>query len=430
MKWFSKLGYSALWAGILAFTLPIQVEQSAGAKIPQNGLKSDGVIDANSPNTTVITSPFPTFNSQQLDQQIQRFSDYVAKYGAPDILIVGSSRALQGVDPQTLKDTLAERGYPNLKVFNFGINGATAQVVDWVLRRLLTTDHMPRLIIWADGSRAFNNGRIDHTFQRIAASPGYRLLNARQRSPFPKSPTLELGSLCIDAVPELLPALKSTFKSSSLTVSQTAQRESECRKPLKISLQQKPLFQSISKSQTPEELGFQVVTSQFVPRTYFQRYPKVAGVFDADYRNFSLEGSQTQALENVITFADRRNIPLIVVNLPLTPYYLDATRATYEDQFRSRMRRLARSRPFIFQDLAAQPRLSRNQYFADPSHINQNGAIAVAAQIGRELTVPILTIFVKPRTNPDQSFSEGRSRWVAGWTGFVYIKSLFDRSAG
>jgi hypothetical protein len=313
----------------------------------------------------------------------------------PDILIVGSSRALQGVDPQILKDGLAERGYPGLKVYNFGINGATAQVVDWVLLRLLSSDHMPRLIIWADGSRAFNSGRIDHTFRKIASSPGYQLLNTGRRSPFPKQPKVELGSLCVEVFPDLLPALK-PLATPPASVSSSDQNSS-CQQPLKLLVRQKSLVQLESSipPQTPEELGFQVVKSRFVPETYFRQYPRVSGVYDADYRDFTLEGKQTQALERVTQFAKRRSIPLVVVNLPLTPFYLDGTRIAYEQQFRSRMQRWERAGLFIFQDLARQPRLSKNQYFADPSHINREGAIAVARQISNDLQPSLLNKVLK-----------------------------------
>jgi hypothetical protein len=95
-------------------------------------------------------------------------------------MIVGSSRALRGVDPVALRKELAAMGYEDISIFNFGINGATAQVVDLVIRQVLEPDQLPRLIIWADGARAFNSGRVDVTFNAIVASPGYRDLLTRR----------------------------------------------------------------------------------------------------------------------------------------------------------------------------------------------------------------------------------------------------------
>ncbi|MEG3926759.1 MULTISPECIES: hypothetical protein [unclassified Microcoleus] len=126
-----------------------------------------------------------SFSSDLLNEQLELYLSYVAAVGPPDVLIVGSSRALQGVDPKQLKQSLAQRGRPGLKVFNFSVNGATAQVVDFQLRRLLKPDHLPQMIVWADGVRAFNSGRDDRTFNSIVDSEGSQLIAAGVRPELP-----------------------------------------------------------------------------------------------------------------------------------------------------------------------------------------------------------------------------------------------------
>jgi hypothetical protein len=126
-----------------------------------------------------------SFSSDLLNEQLKLYLSYIATVGPPDVLIVGSSRALQGVDPKQLKQSLAQRGRPGLKVFNFSVNGATAQVVDFQLRRLLKPDHLPQMIIWADGVRGFNSGRDDRTFNSIVDSEGSQLLAAGVRPKLP-----------------------------------------------------------------------------------------------------------------------------------------------------------------------------------------------------------------------------------------------------
>ena len=117
-----------------------------------------------------------------LDEQFALYRSYVATLGPPDILIIGSSRGLQGLDGKRLQFDLNRRGFSGVRVFNFGINGATAQVVNLQLRELLTRDQLPNVMVWADGSRAFNSGREDRTFSRIRNSPGYeRLRNSGVR---------------------------------------------------------------------------------------------------------------------------------------------------------------------------------------------------------------------------------------------------------
>ena len=43
-----------------------------------------------------------------------------------------------------------------------------------LIRQVLEPSELPKLIIWADGSRAFNSGREDVTFKAIAASKAYK----------------------------------------------------------------------------------------------------------------------------------------------------------------------------------------------------------------------------------------------------------------
>ena len=84
----------------------------------------------------------------------------------------------EGVDPAALRQSLGAAGYEGLSIFNFGVNGATAQVVDLIVRRLIPPDQLPQIIVWADGARAFNSGRTDVTFDAIATSEGYQQLES------------------------------------------------------------------------------------------------------------------------------------------------------------------------------------------------------------------------------------------------------------
>jgi hypothetical protein len=377
----------------LAKDVVVEVEKSAS---PAPNQAPSPVPDL--PHSTPA-APFGSFNSQQLDRQLQRYSAYVAQYGVPDILIVGSSRALQGVNPLTLQQMLAQQGLEGLTVYNFGINGATAQVVDWVLRTLLPPEHQPQLLIWADGSRAFNSGRIDHTFNRLVDSKGYQQLMAGDRPPLPLPQGLKLAQVCIDLLPQSsvarLPAPHHPTQAPERSPLST------CQRPLKLVIRQTATqLTPTPVVPTAEVLGFQVINTQFHPSQYFQRFPRVAGSFDGDYRNFTLEGRQRRALERVVRWAETAKIPLIMVNLPLTNTYLDASRTFYDAQFRSQMQRLAKSQRFTFIDLATLPSLTPNHYFADPSHLNQAGAIAVSTQLGKALGRLEFASQLRPRHTP------------------------------
>lgn len=92
-------------------------------------------------------------------------------------MIIGSSRALRGIDPGVLETELKARGYGKLKVYNFGVNGATLQIVDLIIRQILPPEQLPKLIILADGVRAVNSGRVDRTYETISASEGYQQIS-------------------------------------------------------------------------------------------------------------------------------------------------------------------------------------------------------------------------------------------------------------
>ncbi|MBD2104672.1 hypothetical protein [Leptolyngbya sp. FACHB-261] len=292
---------------------------------------------SSSPEPAQPEVTYPTFNSPRLDEQLQHYQRYLAEAGPADVLIVGSSRALQGLDPLVLQQALNQKGYTELRVFNIGVNGATAQVVDLLLRRILPPQHLPRLILWADGVRAFNSGRPDRTYQAILTSPGYRQLTIVQ--------------------------------------------------PLSAGLRPTQLNGPSSAVASPlDERGFLAVPNRFQPALYYQQYPRVPGQFDGDYQAFRLWGEQTAATTALLRFTRNRRIPIVFVNLPLTQYYLDPTRQRYERQFQRYLRRLS-LRGLIVRDFN-QPDLAIPDYFQDPSHLNRYGAAAVARQLAQDPKIP------------------------------------------
>jgi hypothetical protein len=304
---------------------------------------------------------FPSFDSERLDQSLQLYLQYLRTHGRPDILIMGSSRSLQGIDPAALEEGLAAQGYPGLKVYNFGINGATAQVMNLLVQDILQPNQLPKLIIWGDGSRAFNAGRPDRTYGQIIASAGYQRV-LRGEYPIPAQ-TMDWE------VPTFVTANKSLAASAVAAA-------------------------SVASDLTDQ--GFQAITDQYDPNRYYQRFPWVPGQFDGDYRNFSLGGPQTEATVSIAQFARQQGITLVVVNLPLTRDYIDPVRRRHETAFQQHMWRLASQEQFMFRDLSQQPTLTQNQYFADPSHINQQGARAVALHLAADQTIPWRVVQLAP----------------------------------
>lgn len=286
---------------------------------------------------------FPSLGSVILDEQVSLYRSYVATLGSPDVLVIGSSRALQGVDPQVLQQVLAQRGWSQPRVYNFSVNGATAQVVSFMLRQLLPPAFYPKLVIWAGGSRAFNSGRYDRTFAEILASPGYATVLSGQ--------SLTLDAMPVDA-PRSDPAADISLSISAI-----------------------------------DAHGFLPVENRFDPASYYHSYPKVAGAYDDAYRPFRLDGVQAVSFAAITQFLQSQEIPLVFVNLPLSDDYLDSVRLPYERQFQEFLQRQAKARAFILIDWLEQGR-NADQMFADPSHLNRFGAAEMARRLATDSRPP------------------------------------------
>jgi hypothetical protein len=282
---------------------------------------------------------FPPLGSRVLDEQLSLYHSYVATLGVPDVLIIGSSRALQGVDPQVLQQALAVQGRPHVRVYNLSVNGSTAQVMSFVIRQLLAEDMHPRLVIWAEGSRGFNSGRFDRTFATILDSPGYAAArNGSQLRAINPIPDFEIPG---DPVPAT--AINSQ--------------------------------------------GFLPVNDQFNPAIYYRSFPRVLGQYDDTYRAFRLDGVQRMSLEAMIQFFRDRQIPLVFVNLPLSNDYLDPVRLGYERQFQRFLQTYADQGTLTVVDLLELWRW-QSHFFADPSHINRYGAREIARLLAEDSRIP------------------------------------------
>ncbi|MDI9635469.1 DUF1574 domain-containing protein [Geitlerinema splendidum] len=344
-------------------------------------------------------SPYPSFNNSLLDEQLSRYHQRMLESGPPDVLIVGSSRALRGIDPVALREALAAQGYADISVYNFGVNGATAQVVDLIVRRILTAEQLPKLILWADGARAFNSGRGDATYNAIATSAGYQSLmagtlalptygaaEAAQPTAEPAEAEFSLAEAYRQAdrwLDERIGALSALYPERDRAKGEIAQKLADILPNGERAVTQASEPEDDSEAQLDRN-GFLALSVRFNPLTYYQKHPRVTGDYDRDYESFQLEGRQTEALESLLQVTQQHSIPLVFINLPLTSDYLDPVRASYEREFTQQMLRFAMERGFIFRDLANAWDGGQMEYFSDPSHLNRYGAMVVAQQIARD----------------------------------------------
>jgi hypothetical protein len=358
-------------------------------------------------NTTAILlaarSQMPTFNARQLDEQLVLYKHRLQQKGSPpDVLIIGSSRALRGIDPEALAQTLKKEGYSNVDVFNFGINGATAQVVDFILRQVLERSQLPKLILWADGSRAFNSGREDMTFKTIASSPGYQKViekvqsNKNEGGVTNKKQIKKENNIGYKAVDEWL-------NKGIGNLSASYQQKDKLKQILNQQLKSLSGFnsgfisndtESKSSESVEENLqqavdfdGFLSLSIRFQPDQYYSKHPKVPGSYDNDYKSFRLQGEQETALRSILELTEANNISIVFVNMPLTAEYLDPMRSKYEKEFQNYMLSLSGHPNFIYRDLS-QTWLKANNLFSDPSHLNRYGAYEVSKKLAKDAMIP------------------------------------------
>ena len=398
-------------AGIGAFPTDL----SADANLPVSPLMPKAQIDP-------TASPYASLNASQLDERLALYQQFVAQFGVPDVLVVGSSRALRGVDPSALQENLTQQGYAGVRVFNFGINGATAQVVDLLLRRLISAEQLPKTVLWADGARAFNSGRSDTTFNAIVSSDGYKRLPAAPINKLVKGKSTDKSTN--KATTEAAETSSKTLQKALSESYQTVDRQIQdwLKSTSSVGYQRDALFDLVRDrflgQQTPsvesnsgpnatpslnansslasdsptgqgviDIYGFLPLPNQFNPATYYQKYSKVPGNFDSDYDSFELQGKQQQALDSIARFTQRQGINLVFVNLPLTAEYLDSRRREYEDQFQQSMIQESTTLKFTYRDLSTvMPQ--QNALFSDPSHLNRYGAYDVAQRLSRDPLIP------------------------------------------
>ncbi|MBC6432779.1 DUF1574 domain-containing protein [Nostoc sp. HG1] len=379
--------------------------------IPTNNLAAAPLKEKATATAILLAarSQMPSFNVRQLDEQLALYKQRLARTGSPpDVLIIGSSRALRGIDPAALSKALATQGYPNIDVFNFGINGATAQVVDFVIRHVLEPSELPKIILWADGARAFNGGREDITFKSIAASAGYKQAFQKAQttansSDLPENQVNSGEEKIKEEKPEISAyeavnqSLNQALASLSASYPNRDQIKSLLQKQLLILGRnqtvgsEKQLTDGTSDESTSQQAvdfdGFLPLSIRFNPARYYQKHSRVPGNYDNDYKSFQIEGQQDAAFQEVLQFAQSQKISLVFVNMPLTGDYLDPVRKQHEQEFQEYMLRLATSPNFIYRDLSQQWPKS-NDYFSDPSHLNRFGAYEVSKKLANDPMIP------------------------------------------
>ncbi|NMG08221.1 DUF1574 family protein [Brasilonema sp. UFV-L1] len=363
------------------------------------------LLAARSHKSGALLTQIPSFNARQLDEQLALYKQRIAKNGhPPDVLIIGSSRALRGIDPVALSKSLATPDSHHIDVFNFGINGATAKVVNFIVRQVLEVSELPKLIIWADGARAFNSGREDITFSTIAASPGYKYIleKAAEKAIYLGTTNTTDQETGIQIGKGAYQAVDNWLNESLAALSASYEKRDNLKNLLKQQLKSLPVMSHTDQAATKQSRnlnlenisqqavdsdGFLALSTRFQPTTYYQKHSQVSGYYDNDYKSFRLQGDQDIAIQELLRFAKSRKITLVFVNMPLTADYLDSVRSKHEQEFQQYMLNLSTNPNFIYRDLS-QFLPKAHDYFSDPSHLNRYGAYKVSQKLANDPMIP------------------------------------------
>ncbi len=279
----------------------------------------------------VLPSPAPSSADPALvlGDLLQRYRQH-----PPDLLVVGSSRAIQGLDPQVLAGELAHRRLP-AQVAILGVNGATARVVARLLTEYWRDRPLPRAVLWLDGARAFSPRPRDATEARLQTL--LRREAAAGDRPFP---------LAQHWWGDRWRRWRSAGPRDRLT---------------------------------PQ--GFLALAQRFEPDRYYATHPALPGQFDRD--SLTLDPAQQQAFGRLQTWCRQRQLPLLFIDAPLTDRYLDAPRRLHQERFH----RWLAQQALPWRDYSNRwPQ--RYGYFADPSHLNRQGARSLAVEVAQDPAIP------------------------------------------
>ncbi|MEI6064611.1 MAG: hypothetical protein WCQ26_08475, partial [Pseudanabaena sp. ELA748] len=263
----------------------------------------------NSAEKGITNKPALNFNIALFNEKLALLDwQTTNKRRSPQILIVGSSRALRGIEPQALEKSLINKGYKDINVFNLGLDGATARVVNIQLTQILPPTQLPRMIIWADGLRAFNSNRSDLTYDEITASNGYKQVQETIKNKVANAnPITAPNAIASTPITESLDFIFTTLTNRQQI--RTALVKKFDRNTQMLSNSEALIAATMPNTVTAlDSKGFVAFDVSFDPNTYFQKYPLVPGDYDLDYRNFETTGSQFDAFANVVDFCRRNNI--------------------------------------------------------------------------------------------------------------------------
>jgi hypothetical protein len=303
-------------------------------------------------------------------------------FGAPDVAIVGSSRARRAVTAPIVKDAFTAEGQ-KVRVGNFALDSAKAEETQAVIRRLLEVTPNPRLIVWPIAPR-------DVSRDADPPRPFLRYLWRvsdwwRYRRTFGGSADRHLPD-----------ALRNETSRYSWLM-----RYRPYLRDLLEGSQRRPLLgtfvELVLGKRDPTPIHGAVDPHHLRPKGSRSMPIKTADVRRYIGRSFRerrwLVNHQSRSLEKSIGILKQAKIPLIFIELPTHPVLEKMQPSGTTKEFRTFMRGIAKRHAVTFVPLSQlDVELEPTDYY-EHSHVNYVGARKFTQAITKEIT----TAFPKAR---------------------------------
>jgi len=234
--------------------------------------------------------PFQAYGSNhvQFDFQINHLKAFIARHGAPDCFILGSSMPLRGIDPVVLDEVYKERTGKELVCYNFSVVGVTISAAS-VLAEMLVDKYQPWLLI-------VGTNFLDYTEKREEADDSRFSGNSWTR--------YQLGHFTLDgwlvehSYAYRMVKLLSYGAYGGLDFSEVKKDVDKWR----------PLLTDTGYAISEEISNVNVPLVEGKQKTFLKEF----GGFNLSARNMA-------SLEKLIEFTKQKNVQLVVVRMPYHP---------------------------------------------------------------------------------------------------------------
>jgi hypothetical protein len=283
-------------------------------------------------------------------------------FGAPEVVVIGSSRARRAVLAPRLRAALAARR-DRPSVGNFALGGAESEEIEAVVRRLLEASPRPRLLVWAISPREF-----EPRTERPVPQVGYlwRVSDwARSRA--------SLGSPADALLPDAL--RNEAARASYLLRYRFAIRDLVEDPPKRVGRTLADLFTGKRRDATvhggidPKLRGKDKNRVLEVDRGQVEKFVGDAYAAPDWPKNY-----QAEHFRGALAAAREARIPLLIVELPLHPLLVSTLPAGTIDRFRAFVTDAAGQSGATFVTIDALSANLELTDFHEHSHVNLRGA--------------------------------------------------------